>query len=230
VHGARTPLLALNGLRRLPNLVLVVAPYAVTVPLALALSDRLGPAVGAGLVAWSIAPGALLGPRVVSAAGGRRADMAGALGLGTVLLSLVLVATRPGQMTLALTAFQSFLIASLVAGALPTVRDRVLAPLRWAGDAAAVAVVVLAAASLPPIDAVTVAVAIGALAVSVGVAGLVARALGRDLPSALAAGTRDPILAAALAWSTAGAEATGVPLVNAVILGIVAGALIIRRR
>lgn len=209
---------------------LVLAPYAVTVPLAFALADRLGPAIGAGLVAWSIAPGALVGPAIVSAAGGRRADMAGALALGTIILSLVFVATRPGQMTLALAAAQAFLIASLVAGAVPTVRDRIITPLRWAGHAAAAVAVVLAAANIPPIDALTVAVATGALAASLGVAGIMARALGRDLASALAAGTRDPILAMALAWSTAGPDATGVALVNAVILGIVAATLIIRRR
>ena len=209
----------------------MIAPYAVGVPLALAISARLDPAIAAGLVAWSLAPGALLGPAFVSAVGGRRADMAGALGLGTVVLSLVLVAARPEQMTLALTAGQTFLIASLVAGAIPTLRDRVLTPLRWAGHAAALAVGVLALASPPPIDAATIAVALAALALTLGIAGGVAVALGRDVLSAVAAtGTRDPIVAIALAWSTGGSGATGVPLVNAVILGIVATALLIRRR
>lgn len=209
----------------------VFAPYAVSVPLALAAADRLEPANAAGLVALALAPGALLAPAVVSAAGGRRSDMAGALILGTVILSFVLVATRPGASTLALTAAQAFAVASLLAGAMPTVRDRALVPLRWAGHLAALAVIVLAVASRPRIDVVTVIVALAAVALTLGIAGVAALVLRRDVLSALAAaGTRDPVVAIALAWSTGRSDATGVPLVNAVILGIVAAALIIRRR
>lgn len=230
-HGARAPFLALLGLRRLRNLVLVVGPYAATVPLALALSERLDSATSAGLLGLVLAPGALLAPAVVNAAGGRRADMAGALLLGTVVVSFVLVATRPGEVTLALTAAQAFAVASLVAGALPTVRDRLLVPLRWGGHAAGLAVIVLAAASGPRIDLATVAVALATVAAILAVAAVAALALRRDVFSALAgAGTRDPIVAMALAWSTGGAEATGVPIASAVILGIVAAALVTRRR
>ena len=230
-HGARAPFLALLGLRRLRNLVLVVAPYAATVPLAFLVSQRLDPALSAGLVALVLAPGALLAPSVVNAAGGRRADMAGALLLGTVIVSSVLVATRPGTVTFALTAAQVFAVAALVAGALPTVRDRILVPLRWAGHAAGLAVVVLAAASAPRVDAATLAVALGAVAVLFVVSGTAALVLRRDVFSAVAAtGTRDPIVAIALAWSSGGADATGVPLSSAVILGIVAATLIVRRR
>jgi hypothetical protein len=218
-------------LRRLRNLVLVVAPYAVTVPLAFAVSERLDHATSAGLVALVLAPGALLAPSVVNAAGGRRADMAGALLLGTVIVSFVLVATRPGGVTLALTAAQAFAVASLVAGALPAVRDRLLVPLRWVGHAAGATVIVLAAASAPRVDAATVAVAIAAVTMLLLVAGAAALVLRRDVLSALAAtGTRDPIVATALAWSTGGVDATGVPLASAVILGIAAAALVIRRR
>ncbi|MDP9280826.1 MAG: hypothetical protein M3P38_01880 [Chloroflexota bacterium] len=210
---------------------LVIAPYAVTVPLAFAVSERLDPATSAGLAAVVLAPGAFLAPAVVNAAGGRRADMAGALLLGTVVVSFVLVATRPGAITLALTAAQAFVVASLVAGALPTVRDRLLAPLRWAGHVAGLAVIVLAATSGPVIDPAAVAVALAAVALTLAVAGVAALALRRDLFSALAAtGTRDPIVATALAWSIGGAGATGVPIASAVILGIVAAALVIRRR
>ena len=210
---------------------LVVAPYAATVPLTFALSERLDPATSAGLLGLVLAPGALLAPAVVNAAGGRRADMAGALLLGTVVVSFVLVVTRPGAITLALTAAQAFAVASVVAGALPTVRDRLLVPLRWAGHAAGLAVIVLAAASAPRVDAGTLAVALAAVAVLLGVAGVVALVLRRDVFSALAAtGTRDPIVAIALAWSSGGADATGVPVASAVILGMVAAAVLIRRR
>lgn len=230
-HGARTPFLALRGLRRLPNLVLVIAPYAVSVPLAFAASERLGSTSGAGLIAFALAPGVLLASAFVTAAGGRRSDMAGALLLGTVIVSFVLVATRPGTTTVAVTAAQAFVVASLAAGALPTVRDRMLVPLRWAGRLAAAVVVGLAVASAPPIDMSAVIVAFAAVALVVAVAGVAALALRRDVLSALAAaGTRDPIVAVGLAWSMGGPEATGVPLVTAAILGIASALLLIRRR
>jgi len=203
----------------------------VTIPLAFAVSGRLDSATSAGLVALMLAPGALLAPSFVNAAGGRRADMAGALLLGTAVLSFVLVATRPTGIGLALTAAQAFAVASLVAGALPTVRDRILVPLRWAGHAAGLAVLLLAAASGPRLEAATLAVALAAVTVVLVVAGATALVLRRDVFSALAAtGTRDPIVATALGWSTGGADATGVPLASAVILGIAATALLIRRR
>ena len=224
-------MLALLGLKRLRNLVLVVAPYAVSVPLALAVADRLEPATAAGLIAVALAPGALLAPALVRAAAWGRADMAGALVLGTVILSFALVATRPGASNVALTAAQAFAVASLVAGAMPTVRDRILTPLRWAGYLAALVVIALAVVSGPRLDVVSAVVAFAAFAVTVGVAGAVAIVLGRDLRSALAAvGTRDPIIAIALAWSVGGSDATAVPLVGAAILGIASAALLIRRR
>jgi hypothetical protein len=89
----------------------------------------------------------------------------------------------------------------------------------------------LAAASGPRVDVATVAAALAAVALLLGVAGAAALILRRDVFSALAAtGTRDPVVATALAWSTGGVDATGVPLASAVILGIVAAALVIRRR
>jgi hypothetical protein len=211
--------------------VLVIAPYAVGVPVALALADRLDPASAAGLVALAIAPGAFVAPAVVSAAGGRRADMAGALLLGTVIVSFVLVATRAGATSAAITGAQAFVVASLAAGGLPTIRDRVLVPLRWAGRLAGLALLGLALVAGPAVDVTTVAVALAATALTLAIAGTAALTLRRDLLSALAAtGTRDPIVAVALAWSTGGSGATAVPLVSAAILGILAGALVIRRR
>jgi hypothetical protein len=211
--------------------VLVVAPYAVSVPLAFVAADRLDPATAAGLVALAVAPAALLAPALVNAAGGRRADMAGALVLGTLILSFVLVITRPAASALGLTGAQAFVVASLAAGAMPQIRDRVLTPLRWVGYGAALAVVVLALAGGPAIGVGTVIVALVAVAVTLAAAGAVALALRRDLPSAVAgAGTRDPIAAIAIAGVTGGSDATAVPLLSAAILGIVAAALIFRRR
>ena len=157
--------------------------------------------------------------------------MAGALLLGTVILSFVLVVTRPGASALALTAAQAFAVASLLAGAMPTLRDRLLAPLRWAGYLAGLVVLALAVASGPHIDVTTVVVATAAVALTLAAAGAVALALRRDVSSAVVAvGTRDPVLATVLAWSLGGSDATGVAAVSAVILGIAAGALVFRRR
>ena len=89
----------------------------------------------------------------------------------------------------------------------------------------------LALANAPRIDLGTVLVAFAATTLTLAAAGAVALALRRDLLSAVAAvGTRDPVLATALAWSAFGVDATAVPLASAAILGIVAGALMIRRR
>ena len=210
---------------------LVIAPYAVSVPLALVGAGRLEAATAAGLVALAVAPGALLAPALVGAAGGRRSDMAGALLLGTLVLSFVLVVTRPDTSTLALTGAQALVVASVAAGAMPRLRERILVPLRWGGYVAGLAVVVLAVAGVPAIDVGTVIVALGAVAVTLVVAGAVALALRRDLFSAVAAaGTRDPIVAIAIAWATGGTDATAVPLVSAAILGIPAAALVLRRR
>jgi hypothetical protein len=203
----------------------------VSVPLAFVIAERLDAATASGLVALALAPGALLAPALVTAAGGRRSDMAGALLLGTLILSFVLVVTRPDAGMLAITGAQAFVVASLAAGAMPQVRDRILVPLRWAGYLAGLVVVVLAVAAGPAVGMGTVIVALGAAAVPLVVAGAVALALRRDVVSALAAaGTRDPIVAIAIAWATGGAEATAVPLVSAAILGIAAAALVLRRR
>jgi hypothetical protein len=210
---------------------LVIAPYAVVVPLAFVVAERLEAVTAAGLVALALAPGWLLAPAIVNAAGGRRSDMAGALLLGTVILSFVLVVTRPDASMLALTGAQALVVASLAAGAMPQVRDRVLVPVQWAGYLAGLVVVVLAVGGGPAIHAQTVIVALGAALATLVVAGAVARALRRDMFSAVAAaGTRDPIVAIALAWATGGTDATAVPLLSAAILGIVAAALVLRRR
>ncbi len=209
----------------------MIAPYAVGVPVAFVASESLEAATAAGLVALALAPGALLAPAIVTAAGGRRADMAGALLLGTVIASFVLLVTRPGSSAVALTGAQAFVVASLAAGAMLRVRDRALVPLRWAGYVAGFGVVGLAVAGGPMIDASTVIVALAAVGVTLAVAAAAALALRRDVFSAVAAaGTRDPVVAIAVAWATGGPAATGVPIVSAAILGIAAGALIIGRR
>lgn len=219
------------GLRRPPNLVLVVAPYAVSVPLAFVVLPLVAPDIAAGLVALALAPGALVAPAFVGAAGGRRADLAGALSLGTVIASVVLVAARWGTGGVGITFTQAFLAGMVVGGALPAFRERTAPVVRWVGHLAAAAVIVLTAASGTVPSAAAIVVAAAFVAVVLAVAAVVVLALGRDVLSGLAAaGTRDPIVAVFIAWSTGGAEATAVPIVNAVILGIVAAAVLIRRR
>src|SRR5688572_31610395 len=116
---------------------LVIAPYAVLVPLAFVVAERLEAVTAAGLVALALAPGWLLAPAIVNAAGGRRSDMAGALLLGTVILSFVLVVTRPDASMLALTGAQALVVASLAAGAMPKVPHRSPVPLQGPGFLAA---------------------------------------------------------------------------------------------
>lgn len=219
------------GLRRPPNLVLIVAPYAVSVPVTFAVLPLLGPAAAAGLVALALAPGALSAASFVAAAGGRRSDLAGALSLGTVIVSVVLVWTRSDTSGAGLTIAQAFLLGMVVGGAVPSLRERIAPALRSVGLVASVAVIALAVAGGPVPTAQDAVVGVAFAALVLAVALTVALALRRDVLSAVAAaGTRDPIVATFIAWSTGGAEATGVPLVNAVILGIVVAAVLIRRR
>src|SRR4029453_12162931 len=70
-HGAPPPFLALFGLPPLPNLMVVVAPYAVSVPLVLMLAERFEPATEAGLIAIVLSPAALVAPAALTAAGVR---------------------------------------------------------------------------------------------------------------------------------------------------------------
>ena len=229
-YGARMPLLAFRGLLRTRNLALIVLPATALGAVALALEGRVDGRTAAGALAVALVPAPLVGPEIVGRLRGR-ADLAGALVLGTVIASLLVVGSRGALAASALfTATEAYAIAAMLAGALPTVRDAVLVPLRVTGLAAVVLVFASAVLVGPPFSLEMVLVA-GLLFVAGGIsAGLIARAMDRDLRAAVAgAGLRDPALAVCLATITAGPDATGVPLLYAVFC-LVLGALALRPR
>jgi hypothetical protein len=225
-YGARTPLLALRGVLRVGNLALMIVPAVAVGALALVLIDRVDERVSAGALALAVVPAPFLGPGIVGRMRGR-ADLAGALVLGTVMVSLLLAGSRGALLSGALfTATEAYALPAMFGNALPTLRDRLLAPLRWLGWTAA-GVVLLGAIALTVIDGATVVVALALFVVGVGASALVALAQGRDIAAAIGgAGLRDPVLAVALATITAGPAGTGVPLVYAVFcVGLAALAL-----
>jgi len=237
-YGARMPLLALRGLLRVRNLVLVVAPALALGVLALVIEAQVGGPVAAGAMAVAIVPAPLVSAGIVARLRGRM-DLAGALVLGTIIVSLLVVGSRGSLAAGALfAALEVYAISAMFAGALPPLRDALLPVLRAVGWAAFV--VVLAAAALvmpgaqdvarPLVDPSTVLVALVMFAAGLAVALAAAVATSREPLAAIAgAGLRDPALALALAAVTAGPEATGVPLIYAVLcLG--AAALALMRR
>lgn len=240
--GARTPLLALRGLARVRNLALLVVPAVAMGAVALLLDGRVDGRVAAGAVALAIVPAPFVAPGLVGRMRGR-ADLAGALVLGTVLVSLLIVGSRGALAAGALfTATEAYALPAMFGNALPTIRDALLAPLRvvgWAGFGLVLGTAVITGPPLfepppigtePPLALAALVVAFGLFVVGIGTSVAVARAFDRDVGAAIGgAGLRDPALAIAFATITAGPDSTGVPLVYAVFcLGL--GALALRRR
>jgi hypothetical protein len=241
-YGARTPVLALRGLARVRNLALVIVPAVAVGLVALLLQGRADGRVAAGAIALAVVPAPFVAPEIVGRMRGR-ADLAGALVLGTALLSLLVSGSRGALAAGALfTAVEAFAIAAMVAGALPTLRDALLGVLRavgW-GSIALIAITATVAApplfDTPPIGAdpplvlQSAAVALAMLAAGAGSAALVAWVSGRDRTAAVGgAGLRDPALAVVLASVTAGPDSTAVPLLYGVFC-IVLAALSLARR
>lgn len=238
-YGARMPILAMRGLLRLRNLVLIAVPALALGAFALALQGRVDDGVAAGAISVAIVPSPLVGPGIVARLRGRM-DLAGALGLGTVIVSLLLVGSRGSLASGALfAALEVYAIAAMVAGALPPVRDALLPVLRvigWAAFALVLIVTSLNALSFNPqgaapvLGAENMAVAAALFGLGIAVAFVTAAITSRDPVAAIAgAGLRDPALAAAFAMATTGAAATGVPLIYAVFcLGLTAAALLRR--
>ena len=158
----------------------------------------------------------------------RRRFMTGALVLGTAVVSLLLVGSRGALASAALfTATEAYALPAMFGNALPTIRDGLLVPLQWIGFAAVAAAFVFAAFAAPAIDVATIAVAVSLFGLGAVSSVIIARVTGRDVAAAVAGGgLRDPILAVALVSATAGPDAAGVPLVDAVFcLGLAALAL-----
>jgi hypothetical protein len=229
-YGARMPVLAFRGLLRLRNLILILGPSVVLGAIAFALEGRVDDRVAAGAFAVALAPAPLVGPGIVARLRGRM-DLAGALGLGTILLSFVLVSARGPFATGGLSiATQAYAIAATVGAVIPRLRDALLLPLRIAGWAAFAVVLAAGALAAPAIDLVTVVVALGLLLAGVAASLAAAYETGREpLAAVVGAGLRDPALAVALATTATGAEATGVPLMYALFCLGLSGALRLAR-
>ena len=191
---------------------------------AVALVGRVDEHVSTGALAIAVVPAPFIAPGIVGRMRGR-ADLAGALVLGTVVVSFVLAGGRSALASAALfTATEAYALSAMFGNALPTVRDVLLVPLRWIGFAAAAAVLLVSALAAPAIDGVTIVIALALLGLGTGAAAVVAMVTGRDVLAAIAGGgLRDPVLAAALITVTAGSGSAGVPLVYAAFcLGLAA--------
>jgi hypothetical protein len=224
-YGARMPVLAFRGLLRLRNLILILGPSVVLSAIAFALEGRVDDRVAAGAFAVALAPAPLVGPGVVARLRGRM-DLAGVLGLGTILLTFVLVSARGPLATGGLfIGTQAYAIAATVGAVIPRLRDALLLPLRIAGWAAFAVVLAAGALAAPAIDLATVVVALGLLLAGIAASLAAAYETGREpLAAVVGAGLRDPALAVALATAAGGTEATGVPLIYAVFCLGLAGA------
>ena len=222
------PLLALRGLMRVRNLALIAVPAAALAGVAY-VAGSLVPGAYASAVAVALAPAPLAAPELVARMRGRM-DLAGALVLGSVALSLLFVG---GQGTAAagalFVAVEAYGVSAMLASALPTVRDRLLPALRLAGWLAFVAVIAIGIVSAPVIDGRTIAVALALLLAGIIAATLVALGTGRDVTAAIGgAGLRDPALAVALALAV-GADAA-VPLVYGAGVAVIAALGLLRAR
>lgn len=211
--------------------------------LALALQGRVDGRLAAGAIALAIVPAPLVAPEIVGRLRGR-ADLAGALALGTVILSVLVIGSRGQLAAGALFAgTEAFAISAMVANGLPTIRDLVLMPLRIIGWITVVLLLVTATipamplllagppvGTEPPLVLMSALVAFALFATGVASSAAVTRVFGGDLRAVLGgAGLRDPALGVALATIASGPDSTGVPLLYAVFcLGLAAFAL--RRR
>ena len=228
-YGARTPLLALRGLLRFRNIVLVVAPAVAIGFSAAAVGAFLGGDAGEGAIALALVPAPLVASEVVTRLRGRM-DLAGVLALGTAILSLLLIGGRGAIAAGALfAATEAYAIAAMIANALPSVRDAFLVPLRAIGWIAVAVVIANAVVAGPVIDGSTLLAAAAVFASGTLSAALVALLLRREITAAVAgAGLRDPVLGIAFATLLA-PQASGVALVYGVFC-LVLAAVALRAR
>ena len=211
--------------------------------LALVLQGRVDERIAAGAIALAIVPAPFVAPEIVGRMRGR-ADLAGALVLGTVMISVLVLGSRGALAAGALfAATEAFAVPAMFANALPTVRDRVLVPLRVLGWIGLAVILVSALATLlPPLFDRTAGgteplpILTGLLvAAAMLVAGTVstavaARVVGGNITAAIGgAGLRDPALAVVLATIVGGPESAGVPLVYAVFCLVLGAAARLRR-
>ena len=171
-----------------------------------------------------VAPAPLVGPELLLRAG-KRGDLAGALVLGTIVVTVVLLTARAIAPVEATTAgLEAFAVGAFVANGVPPLRDLVLMPLRIVGWVAFALVFVAALIESPAFDATAVVAAVLVLLVGIAAAAAAAAITGRDrIASIGGAGLRDPAIACAVAYLGAGADAVPVTLVYGVFcLGLAA--------
>ncbi len=191
----------------------------------------LGPALGeaerAGLLAVAVSPALLSAPALATAIGGRM-DRAGALLVGSIAASFILVLTRAGAAGGAMqSAMLALVIGAGVTSVVPMLPELPRTVVRRLGDLAFVAILASAVAGGPALGPAAALAAVTLVIVTVAAAALVARIAGVDVRSSIAgAGTRDPAVATALAIALAGAPAAGVPLYSAALL-LVLGAVFV---
>ena len=207
----------------------MLAP-AVTLGVAARLIEMYLPGASDGAFAVALVPAPLMASEVVTRLRGRM-DLAGALALGTIVFSLLVIGARSAIAAGGLfAATEAFAIAAMVSNAIPMLRDAILLPLRIAGWTAVLVVVALTLVAVPLIDGTTFAAAVVLFVAGAGTAIVTAMLLQRDVVASVAgAGLRDPVLAIAFATFTAGPQSTGVALVYGVFC-LVLTALALRSR
>lgn len=225
--GLRTPLLAAMALRRPRNIALVALPYAPGALLIALLGPSLGDAERTGLLAVAVSPALLTAPALATAIGGRM-DRAGALLVGTVAASFVLVLTGASAAAGAMQgAMVAFVIGAGVTAMLPMLPANARTMVQRLGDLAFVVLLAAALTGGPSLGPAAALAAVALVVTTAGAAALVARIARVDVRSSIAgAGTRDPAVAAALALALGGPAAAGVPLYSAALL-LVLGALFV---
>ena len=224
--GAQTPLLALFSLRRPRNLFVVAFPYV-------ALGVVLVPLAGfTGLAFLVLGPSPLIGGRLAPLVGARQ-DRVGALGVATLVIAFVLLlGAMPSAAGVLQPAIIAFVAGLVLAGTVPTVRDRLLPLLDGARYVAmAVILVILAVLGGPTLEWGSVAIAAGVLVVGTFAAAVIAFVMRADpLSAALGAGTRDPVVAGALLIAIGRDDALGIPLGYAGFLAVALLALGLGRK
>lgn len=233
--GAQTPLLALFALRRRRTLLVVAAPYALLVPLAIALGNAVDAPTRLGLLALAVAPAELAAPGIAGALRAR-IDTTGAYLAGTVVLSFALTfallgSSAPAAAGPARDAAFAFVLGMAFGGALPAVRDRLLLALRRVGDLALLFLLFVAiSGAAAHISGVAVALALLLLVAGAAAAVVAAGVGGGDQWAALpGSGTRDFAVAATIAGA-AMPGAAAVPLVYGGLVFLGAALLVLLRR
>ena len=210
---------------------LVALPYAPGLLVVALLGPALGDAERAGLLAVAVSPALLAASALATAMGGRM-DRAGALLVGTVGASFILVLSRASG---AGPTLQGGMLGFVGGAGITSVAPMLPAAVRTAaqrlGDVAFVALIgvaIVGGASFGPLAALAAVALVGTTA---GAAALVARIAGVDVRSAIAgAGTRDPAVAIAFALALGGPPAAGVPLYSALLLLLQSAVLVALNR